>query len=301
MIDRIRDTIKLLTPVRFHRLVLQCRFALRGPGSSSRVLPDFMVIGTVRGGTSSLFRYLASHPCIFPSLRKETLYFSHLKYYKKGELWYRRHFPTAFQIRLSERLLRKKILTFEATPNYFSDAAAAQRAQQLIPNAKLILLLRNPVERAFSHYQHGVRRGVEKRSFEAVMDIALQISDPQKVLNNPYEDRDLYRALDYFHTGLYADHWENWTKCFPRENFFVVKSEDFFERTAETFNQILAFLQLSSIKKQNFRNYSYWAATRPKAIPEARMSNGIRQKLKAFYASSNARLNQMLERDFGWD
>src|SRR5690606_6491994 len=129
------------------------------------VLPDFLVIGAMRAGTSSLYKYMGSHPAVIPSLRKEIKYFSS-EYNQKNESWYRCHFPTGLDIRLLTSMRGTRIQTFEASPDYLLHPRAAARAAKLVPEAKIIVMLRNPVDRAFSHYQHMFRLGLETLPFE---------------------------------------------------------------------------------------------------------------------------------------
>ena len=122
-----------------------------------RPLPAFMIIGTMRGGTSSLFKYLESHPDTAASLRKEVNYFT--RYWEKGPDWYRAHFP-----------ITRRRLAFEASPNYLFHPFAAIRAEETVPDAKLIVLLREPAARAAIHYDHMVRLGFERRSFTRALE-----------------------------------------------------------------------------------------------------------------------------------
>src|SRR4030066_135636 len=130
-----------------------------------RALPDFLIIGTQKGGTSSLFHLLIQHPQIHPldSKVKEVHYFDRRRNYKKGELWYRSHFPLRDTINPGE-------LVGEATPAYLFFPDAAKRIQKDLPNAKLICLLRNPTERAISHYFMQVR---EKQECRPIMEAML--------------------------------------------------------------------------------------------------------------------------------
>ncbi len=109
--------------------------------SGSRRLPDFIILGAQRAGTSSLYYYLSQHPQILPAVRKELHFFD--DHYRRGLGWYRSQFPTRGA---------RGTITGEATPYYLSHPHAPARIQRLLPQARLIVLLRNPVERAISHY-----------------------------------------------------------------------------------------------------------------------------------------------------
>src|SRR4051812_20031887 len=137
----------------FHRLKKPLRRVqadYRHLSAPLRGLPSVLIIGAQKSGTTSLSSYLVEHPDMLPSLRKEVHYFSFN--YERGVNWYRAHFPYTHH-------LRRGALTLDATPYYLVHPLVAQRAAQLLPHAKLVVLLRNPVDRALSHYQHEVRGG----------------------------------------------------------------------------------------------------------------------------------------------
>lgn len=113
-------------------------------------LPDFLIIGAQRCGTISFYRLLCQHPLVEGAARKEVHYFD--LHFQKGEEWYRSFFPEAE---------REDRVTGESSPYYIFHPLSAERAARLVPGARLIVLLRNPVDRAYSHYQHGLRRGYE--------------------------------------------------------------------------------------------------------------------------------------------
>ncbi len=131
--------------------------------SSLRVLPDFIVIGVVRGGTTSLYENLSKHPCIYGSAYDELGFFD--SNFHLGIHWYRSLFPNIFQKRIS-KIRRGCFMTYDVTPFYIWNPTAAKRIAVLLPNAKIIALLRNPVDRAYSNYYLGVNDGTEGLSFE---------------------------------------------------------------------------------------------------------------------------------------
>ncbi|MDN5855086.1 MAG: sulfotransferase domain-containing protein, partial [Actinomycetia bacterium] len=136
--------------------------------ASMRPVPDFMVVGTKRGGTTSMFRYLLMHPGIlglYPQSRdkKGTEYF--FRHTIEDSAWYRSHFHTETYRRLRERRLGYRPLSGEASPYYLWDPRIAGRVQAVAPNIKTIVLLRDPVKRAWSHYQERVANGVEPLPF----------------------------------------------------------------------------------------------------------------------------------------
>ena len=134
---------------------------LRATTYPLRLLPDFLIIGTQRGGTTSLYNYLVEHPGIGAASIKEVHFFD-TPHFKQGLAWYRGHFPSAFQRYYVERSLKHGFVTGEASPYYLFHPHAPKRVAGLMPQMKLIVMLRNPVDRAYSHYHHEVAGGHEK-------------------------------------------------------------------------------------------------------------------------------------------
>src|SRR5579863_2670833 len=141
----------------------------RGMTSSLRLLPDFLVIGTQRGGTTALYHSLQTHPYIKPATTTDTHFFD--KKFNKGLTWYRGHFPTSVERYYAQRLRRHAFLTGEASSSYLFYPHTPGRVARALPHVKLIVLLRNPVDRAYSQYFHAIELGHETLSFEeAIQD-----------------------------------------------------------------------------------------------------------------------------------
>src|SRR5947208_4822180 len=117
-----------------------------------RLLPDFLVIGAQRGGTTSLYHYLQAHPCIKLANTKDTHFFD--KKYNKGLTWYRGHFPIWLEKAYAQQVRRQTFVMGEASPSYLFHPHVPKRVKQALPHVKLIVLLRNPVDRAYSQYYH---------------------------------------------------------------------------------------------------------------------------------------------------
>ncbi|MDJ0953309.1 MAG: sulfotransferase domain-containing protein, partial [Acidimicrobiia bacterium] len=197
------DALKRIAPVRMRRRLVRLRLRLRRVTARFRILPTFVILGGQRCGTSSLYKYLGQHPEIAPSLRKEIEYFT--IDYGNGELWYRAHFPLALR-RLISRLFGRSLVTFEATPDYLFDPRAPERLQRLLPEARLIVLLREPVSRAFSHYHHMARLGLDDLSFpDAIAAEESRLSGQLEEMKEDPLARVLpFRRYSYRTRGLYA-------------------------------------------------------------------------------------------------
>jgi len=202
--------------------------------NSGRPLPDFVILGAQKAGTSSLFEYLIHHPNVQGSFIKEVQFFT--RRFWLGERGYRAFFP---------KNPAPGTLCGEATPYYLFSSTTPERAARLIPQAKLVILLREPVTRAYSHYKHNIRRGHETRSFEDAVANDLSIYQKQGNLErSPGESEHGYRHHSYLRRGLYADQINRWLTFFPKENLFVGRAEDFFADPAATTAKVVGFLGL---------------------------------------------------------
>jgi len=259
--------------------------------SGDRVLPSFLILGTMKGGTTSLFNFITEHPAVLPPWRKETNFFNH--HYRKGALWYRAYFP-----RKSPPIAKANLRPFqtgEASPYYLYHPAVPRRVRNLLPDVKLIVLLRNPVERAFSHYRHQVRSGIESRPFAEVVDKQLQ-QTPATLLaaRQRAVSRDLsHRRFSYLARGLYLEQIKSWHAQFPREQMILLQSEIFLSDTVEQFDRVLAFLELEPWRPaEGFPQYHVGI--------EGKIDTQLASRLRDFYHQPNEMLFEYLDQEFDW-
>src|SRR5438874_9257675 len=178
----------------------------RGMTSSLRLLPDFLIIGTQRGGTTALYHYIKTHPCIEPATATEVHFFD--KRFSKGLGWYRGHFPTRIEKYYAERLRGRALLTGEASSSYLFYPHAPKRVAKAIPHIKLIVLLRNPVDRAYSQYFHAVELGHEIHStFEEAIEGEEERTsrERERILQDEHYYSSAYKHLSYLTRGIYVD------------------------------------------------------------------------------------------------
>jgi hypothetical protein len=247
----------------------------------ARPLPDFLILGAQKAGTTALFSYLRRHPSITGPAWKEVSFFD--RHYARGTRWYRGQFP-----------LKRASFVGEASPSYLLHPLAPERVRSLVPDARLITLLRNPVDRAYSHYQHEVALGREPLSFEealAAEDERLA-GEVERMLADPRYFSDAWWDHTYFTRGLYAQQLERWYAVFPRDQLLLVPTEELGADPAGTYARIVEFIgapphDLSEYPRVFERDY-------------APMEPAVRTALEARYAAPNARLYALLERDLAW-
>lgn len=276
-----------------HKSINQPMTRVRLMTGRLRVLPDYVIIGAQKCGTSSLYRYLNEHPAVAAAAGKEVHYFDW--HFRRGTNWYRAHFPTAayramFRVRTGQRLV-----TGEASPYYLFHPRVPGRVRALLPNVKLIALLRDPVERAWSAYHHQVRAGTESLPFVEAID-----REPERLAGEieRLEQNETYRSaahrrFSYLTRGIYADQLEGWFRVFPREQMLVIRSEDFFDDPGSTVAEALRFLGLTPWQSQQFRRFNAGGEY-------GGMDPAVRTRLREFFAPHNQRLYALLGRDFGW-
>lgn len=256
-----RQVADRLSP-RTRSRVAKARVGARTPTASLRLLPSFLVIGAQRAGSSSLYKYLQGHPTAAASLRKETEYFT--RFYGRGPRWYRAHFPLGAPW-ASDRV------AFEADPTYLFYPPAPGRIATDLPDARFVVLLRDPVERAFSQYRHMVRLGFETLGFEqAVLAEEDRIrADRDALARDPLHYCTDYLRFGYLARSRYGEQFARWFEVFDRDRFLVVRSEDLFQEPRSTFERILGFVGLPAWEPPAFRNHSYRASPLPEPdIPE---------------------------------
>lgn len=253
-------------------------------------LPDFLIIGAQKAGTTYLYNLLSRHPSVEvnPHLsgveQKELHFFDTMKYQKRGLSWYLEQFPSS-----------EGKLTGEATPYYLFCPRVSYRVSKAIPEAKLIVLLRDPVDRAFSDYQNKVREGNELLSFEeAIRAEPKRISGEREKM---FEDETYYskplRRYSYIARGRYHEQIAEWFSYFAREQFLILKSEELFATPRVVYEQVLAFLGLEphwpgQAYEMNAGDYL------EKVQPDTE------KRLRTYFEPHNRKLYELLEQDFGW-
>jgi hypothetical protein len=260
------------------------RGAYRATGLATaqvRPLPDFLILGAQKAGTTALYAYLRWHPDITGPSFKEVSFFD--RHYAQGERWYRAHLP-----------LRRRALVGEASPSYLFHPQAPERVARMLPESRLIALLRNPVERAFSHYQHEVALGREPLSFEEAIDREDERmrGELDHMLRDPSYLSHAWWNYTYVARGRYAEQLERWFGAFPRDQLLVLLTDELAADTPGTYRRVLDFLgaeahDLDSYPRIFDRDY-------------ADMDPATRARLEELFAEPNRRLAALLGLDLPW-
>jgi hypothetical protein len=251
-----------------------------------RTLPGALIIGAQRSGTTSLFNYLVRHPDVLAPLGKEIHYFD--IHYSRGPGWYRGRFPLAYRSRAGS-------LTLEASPYYLVHPLAPRRAARLLPRARLIALLRNPVDRALSHYQHAVAEGREALSFaEAISREPERLAgEEQRLRDEPGYCSHNHRHFSYLERGRYIEQLRRWAEQFPRSQLLVLQSELLFREPAAVMDTVHAFLGLRPHRLAEYEPF-YQGSYRRAMPPE------LRAALVREFEPYNRDLYDWLGEEFDW-
>jgi hypothetical protein len=247
-----------------------------------RALPDAVILGAQKSGTSSLHYYLVQHPQVIAPLRKEVHYFD--VGYRRGEAWYRAHFGRRGEPGLN----------LDSSPYYLFHPAVPARLHALLPQARLVVLLRDPVRRAYSQYWHERDKGRETLDFEdAIAAEPARLGDAEVALAEGRVERSAaHQHFSYLARGRYAEQLERWFVLFPRGQFLVLRFEDLARDPLAVLNRTLEFLGLPPapsvrLEARHTRRY-------------APMSEVTTERLREYFAPHNQRLAALLGEPVDW-
>ena len=267
--------------------------------SPLRIMPDFIIIGAQKGGTTSLYSYLIEHPNILSARVKEVHFFDNQ--YHMGIEWYRAHFPTTLQRTITERMHGAPVVTGEGSPEYLYYPHPAGRVAHHLPHVKLIVVLRNPVDRTYSGYRHQVRWGHETLSFEDALAAEVERTRGER---EKLATMDGYRSYNYQHfgyvaRGMYAEQLENWLQYFPHEQLLVLTAEELYADPARVLMKTIEFLQLRLPDARRLQK-DYETHNKSPEVP-SKMTPQVRERLVELFKPHNARLYELLGMRFDWD
>ena len=260
--------------------------------AGARMEPGFLVVGAQRSGTTTLYRMLVEHPCVVrPSFAKGIGYFD--LNYGRGERWYRGHFP--MRAAAARRTGKSgSPMTFESSGYYLYHPLAAQRIGAQLPEVKVVVLVRDPVERAFSAHAHELARGFESEPFERAIELepariegeeARLITDPEYVSYN-------HRHFSYLARGRYAEQIQRYYDALGRERVMIIDAQDLFARPEAAYADLLEFLGLPEFEATQTGVHN--------ARPRQEMPDELRRRLMASFEDQDAELAVQMGRTPSW-
>ena len=261
--------------------------------ASMRAIPDYLIIGVQKAGTTSLYKYLKQHPNVQPVFSKEVHFFD--RHFDKGLDWYRSHFQFS----------RDGYITGEATPEYIFHPYSYKRISEFLPSVKIIVLLRNPIDRAYSRYNHSCRSSKYRskiKSFEQAIAKEKELLSSfnlNRFYENErfYEDERCYKAIErhsYLSRGIYITQIKRWFNCFPREQILILKSENLYSDPSGTYKKVLEFLNLPNWEPKNYSIFNY-----SEGYPK--MNTATREYLIDYFKPYNEQLYEHIGMNFDWD
>jgi hypothetical protein len=270
--------------------------------AAARPLPDFLVIGAKRGGSTSLYYALLQHPQVvplFPRARflpkandtKGVHYFD--SNYERGPRWYRSYFPSTATRRLISARHRRAV-TGEASPYYLFHPLAAARAAALVPHARILLVVRDPVERTFSHYRERVRQGAEPLGFEDALAAESErlAGEEERIASDPTYHSYAHEQQSYRAQSEYAPALRRWLEVYPADRVKVLLSEELYANPGPTLAEATNFLDLDPMPLDRLGHWN--------AAPIAPMSEPTRRALVEHFAGPNAELESLIGRELPW-
>ena len=241
--------------------------------------PDFIIAGASKSGTSSIHYYLGHHPQILLSHKKEIdFYWQH---FERGIDWYLANFPTITD--------SPDFLTGEATPNYLRFPQVAQRIKDTFPKTKIIILLRNPADRAISWHYHKLNTGLSNENLEtAIAEEIKKIAtlSEEKIVNTGFCEPDNILS------SLYLYKVKPWIELLGREQFLIIKSEDFYDNPHDNMAKTFDFLGLP--------NYSLKEYPQVNPGTYSQIDSKLRETLVEYFAPHNLELEKYLGMKFNW-
>jgi len=288
---KVRRVVRAVLKQQGIRAAVHARVIPRLPTAAQRALPDYVIIGGQKCGTTSLDAYLRHHPNVREGLYKEVHFFD--LHFDKGLNWYRAHFPTRASMERGVEQLRSRVVTGESTPSYLFHPLVPQRMREMIPSVRVIAILRDPVDRAHSHWQQIRDWNEEELPFEEAIDAEARRLPERPESLTDLRQLDDYLRFSYLARGRYAEQLPRWFEAFPREQLLILSFDDLRADPDSVCRQVTDFLGLPEFRMEVF--------PRTASRPREKMAPETRARLREYFRPHNQRLYELLGRDLGWD
>jgi hypothetical protein len=258
--------------------------AMRMATHRFRHLPTVVIVGVKRAGTRRLYSNLLKHPRCFPAVEKEIDYFS--EHPERSIAWYRSRFP------LRRRVLRRGGQVLEVSPSYLPNPSALRRMKEVLPRTRIIVLLRDPVLRAFAHYEHQRTRFVESRGFEEAVAQELR-NDAFPAQPGVALAADAKSMLGYVSRGYYALQLELLLKVYTRNRVLVIDSASLADDMSAVCERVFDFMGLDSFDVEAGK-------TSKRDVYQQKIDLRLADRLREHYRPYDEMLEEMLGRSFSW-
>lgn len=261
--------------------------------SGARIRPSFLVVGAQRCGTTSLHRALKQHPAIVGASHKKGVHYFDVNY-TRGDDWYQGHFPMRSTARRLSRRSGMPVLACESSPYYMFHPLAPERIARDLDGVRVVVMLRDPVERAYSAYTHEKARGFETEDLDRALALEEQrlAGEADRIRADPAYVSHAHQHHAYVARGHYAEQLERFESLLGRDRMHVVDCGDFFTDPAEVYAGVVAFLGLPP-----------WPGVRHEqhnARPRSGLDDATRRRLDAYFAPHDERLATWLGRVPSW-
>jgi len=257
--------------------------------AGARMRPAFLIAGGQRCGTTSMYRTLAQHPALLKAVWHKGVHYFDLNY-GRGMAWYRSHFPLELTAARVERSVGVRPMTYESSPYYLWHPLAPQRYARDLPGVKVLVLLRDPVERAYSAYTHELARGFETETFERALELEAERTkgEEERLVADGTSHSHAHQHQAYLARGRYVDQLERVADAVGRENLLVLDSDDFFLTPEPVYRSVLEFLGVPDMGRPVFEQHN--------ARPRSAMDPDLRTRLEGELRADDERLEAWL----GW-
>lgn len=269
------------------RQARRLRGRLLGP---LHLLPDFIIIGAARSGTTHLLGQLNAHPNVLQGPRETHFFDTHR--YRYGLSWYRLRFPLNKERRQAYRRGFHPVLTGESSPSYLAHPSVPARVARGLPGAKLLVLLRDPALRAASHWAWCLRQCGETRSLAEAVDAEIGPPGDDDGLRIP-PDKRIGDPL-VVRRGIYQPQLERWYTHFPKDQLMVIQSERWFREPLAVMTEVCEFLDIPPREELP-------RVMRNRNKPGDPFDAEAMARLREFYRPYNERLARYLGMELDWD
>lgn len=267
--------------------------ALARPTAALRADPDYLIVGAQRTGTTSLHRYLRQSPAMIPARLTKGVHFFDSNY-ERGMGWYRAHFPFRLRMATQAKQLGSRVVTGEASPYYMFHPDIPRRIAAALPQTKAIVVLRDPVQRAWSQYHHEAGRSYESLEPAAAFRAEEErlTGQEERLLADPTYRSHSHQHHSYVARGRYLEQLERLWTHLGENRVHIVESEELKRDPQQVVDGVASFLGMDRWTLDNPAQHNARSYTAP--------DDEVHAWLCDQFAEPNERLFERLGRQFAW-